>query len=136
MERCQSLRPLQLSIHVSVPLRGLSSWKGIQEQSEEDARIGFSPLAGIKFVERLPCLPAALREVECFSPLAGIKFVESRQRGHYPWHPTVKRSFSPLAGIKFVERKHGLSPYPLKKRFSPLAGIKFVESLFSLLSFP
>ena len=39
------------------------------------ARLSFSPLAGIKYVETL--LKLFSKPIPCFSPLAGIKYVET-----------------------------------------------------------
>ncbi len=71
---------------------------------------GFSPLAGIKFVESLAS--AEVEEVATsasFSPLAGIKFVESQEDREKAAEALT--CFSPLAGIKFVERA-GTTKFP------------------------
>ena len=62
---------------VSVPLPGFSGLRlettpGAFQQQEQ---VGFSPVAGIQWVETLtPCDRAI---VECFSPVAGIQWVET-----------------------------------------------------------
>ncbi len=40
-------------------------------------QFGFSPLAGIRFVERTSLQSTSLSVLSRFSPLAGIRFVES-----------------------------------------------------------
>ncbi len=67
---------------VSVPLRGLSSWKdGLKIRFQDGAAAPrFSPLTGIKFVESPSgSVKSSLCSKGSFSPLTGIKFVE-RQR--------------------------------------------------------
>jgi hypothetical protein len=95
------IKPVGSVSLVSVPLRGLSSWKVLKAGANAFPVVGFSPLAGIKFVESHKVTPCkTFRPFSSFSPLAGIKFVESR--GWWDGRKSLW-GFSPLAGIKFVE---------------------------------
>ncbi len=62
---------------VSVPLRGLVMWKHtLSESIFYDTKRGFSPLAGISYVETTIRPYKAVRFTG-FSPLAGISYVET-----------------------------------------------------------
>ncbi len=87
---------------VSVPLRGLSSWKANASQALLSDALSFSPLTGIKFVERQRSnkWQSVVRNVSVplrgLSSWKGVNFTAVKRKS--------VESFSPLTGIKFVER--------------------------------
>jgi hypothetical protein len=63
---------------VSVPLRGLGSWKVEKSRVKELTAVVSVPLRGLgSWKERLFYRPKSEPRPYCFSPLAGIRFVES-----------------------------------------------------------
>ncbi len=63
---------------VSVPLRGLSSWKGHPIGHHFNKQFSVSvPLRGLSSWKASPTPSESPTPESCFSPLAGIKFVES-----------------------------------------------------------
>ncbi len=88
---------------VSVPLRGLSQWKGVPPLARMASSKRFSPLAGIKSVESKAFNSMEEPTNEVSVPLRGLSQWKDET-------PTVSllagmSRFSPLAGIKSVERK-------------------------------
>ena len=62
-----------------------------------------------------------------FSPVAGIQWVETDDRVAI----NVKQGFSPVAGIQWVETPVGfLHKRPKCRCFSPVAGIQWVETSY------
>ena len=62
---------------VSVPLRGLDMWKPTRSRMPTHSLVGFSPLAGIRYVEtdteqmyfmRLYCVSVPLRGLDMWKP--------------------------------------------------------------------
>ena len=89
---------------------------------------GFSPVAGIQWVETTTELDRFREKVACFSPVAGIQWVETLvQEGK----GRIKlECFSPVAGIQWVETT-GWERYRSGGCFSPVAGIQWVETVMS-----
>ncbi len=122
-----------IALRVSVPLRGLGSWK--VNSSGHTAWIllkRFSPLAGIRFVESLSnCLSCPLRLI-----------VSVPLRGLGSWKDVLPNGASrisnvsvPLRGLGSWKEYADRADTAQIQCFSPLAGIRFVESLvLALLS--
>ncbi len=110
---------------VSVPLRGLSSWKECPPLVTMNKPTHFSPLAGIKFVESESAAIADRKRTRYFSPLAGIKFVESQLL--LDLSKTLCDISVPLRGLSSWKVLNCSDSFRDGKNFSPLAGIKFVE---------
>ncbi len=86
---------------VSVPLRGLGSWKAYEVIQSALTIASFSPLAGIRFVESA-CVSVKAEVYQMVSvPLRGLGSWKGRQ--HDTQHNHHAFGFSPLAGIRFVE---------------------------------
>ena len=63
---------------------------------------GFSPLAGIRWIERQSVVTLFDFRQFSFSPLAGIRWIESKDDFI---RCVCSGSFSPLAGIRWIESR-------------------------------
>ena len=66
-----------LRFFVSVPLRGFAGLKDLEYQISQGLELSFSPLAGIRWIERMCVEGRPWGSFYRFSPLAGIRWIES-----------------------------------------------------------
>ncbi len=95
----------------------METWDAVEK---DIVPVGFSPLAGIRYVETTIFFNEETR-CQCFSPLAGIRYVETHPRHHLTL-PLVNVSV-PLRGLDMWKHE-GRKKYVKSKFVSvPLRGL-------------